>query len=338
MNIFFNILLLPLFLIYQIIVIIRNYLYDTKIFKSTKLPCKIISVGNISIGGTGKTPIVIEIAKFLQQQNRTVAILSRGYGRKTTGTQLVTDGKSDPINWESAGDEPAIIAASLSDIPVVVSENRVRGGEYLVNNFAPEIIILDDGFQHRKLYRDIDIVLVNSNMSKFKNRIFSFNNFRESWKSLKRANLIFLTKSDFIAPSKNLQDKLNAIDLPVYRTQIIPSAYFLYHNNNKPDVKKFHGKTALLFSGIGDPISFAKTIHNLNIKILSSIKFKDHKIYSTSDIEMISNKYKNTGAEIIITTEKDFQKIGNTSLPIYALPIAMKIEDEGYAQLLKLLN
>ncbi len=330
--------MLPLFLIYLLIVTVRNYLYDVKLFKSIKLPCKIISVGNISVGGTGKTPVVIAIAKFLQQQNKSVAILSRGYGRKTIGTQLVTDGKINSAKWEIVGDEPTLMAKYLSDIPIVVDENRIRGGKYLINKFHPEIIILDDGFQHRKLFRDIDIVLVNSNISKFNNRIFSFGNFRESWKSLKRAHLIFLTKGDFVAPSKNLQAKLNTLGLPLFKTNIIPASYFLDNKNNKLEAGYFNGKTAVLFSGIGDPESFTKTIQNLNIKILDSINFKDHKHYSKSDIERINNKYITTGADVIITTEKDFLKIGDTSLPIYAVPITMDVDEKVYTQLLKLLN
>ncbi len=330
--------MLPLFLIYLLIVTVRNYLYDIKIYKSTKLPCKIISVGNISVGGTGKTPVVIAIAKFLQQQNKSVAILSRGYGRKTSGTQLVTDGKITPAKWEIVGDEPTLMAKYLSDIPIVVDENRIRGGKYLINNFHPEIIILDDGFQHRKLYRDIDIVLVNSNISKFSNRIFSFRNFREPWRSLKRAHLIFLTKTNFSSPSKNLQAKLNTIGLPLFKANIIPTSYLLDNKNNKRDVGYFSGKTALLFSGIGDPVSFSKTIHNLNIKILDSINFKDHKNYSKSDLERISNKYIETGADVIITTEKDLLKTVESALPIYAIPITMHIDEKSYVQLLKLLN
>jgi tetraacyldisaccharide 4'-kinase len=338
MRIIFNILLLPLFLIYLLIVTVRNYLYDIKLFKSVKLPCKIISVGNIAVGGTGKTPVVIAIAKFLQQHNKSVAILSRGYGRKTPGTQLVADGKVNLTNWGRVGDEPALMAKYLSNIPIVVDENRIRGGKYLINKFHPKIIILDDGFQHRKLFRDIDIVLVNSNISKFNKQIFSFGNFRESWKSLKRAHLIFLTKSDFVEPSKNLQAKLNTLGLPLFKTNIIPASNFLDNKNNKLEAGYFNGKTALIFSGIGDPESFTKIIQNLNIKILDSINFKDHTHYSKANIEKINHKYIATGADVIITTEKDLLKIGDTTLPIYAVPITMNIDEKVYSQLLKLLN
>ena len=338
MSIIVNIILLPPFLIYLLIVTIRNYLYDIKIFKSIKLPCKIISIGNITVGGTGKTPMVIAIAKFLQQQNKTVAILSRGYGRKTTGPQLVSDGKTNPVNWETVGDEPMLMAKHLSDIPIVVDENRIRGGKYLINNFHPEIIILDDGFQHRKIFRDIDIVLVNSNISKIANRIFGFGTFREPWKSLKRAHLIFLTKSDFVVPSKKLQTKLKTIGLPVFKTNTLSSSFLLDYKNDKINIDYFICKKALVFSGIGDPESFAKTVQNLNVKILDSINFRDHKNYSKSDIERIRNKYIKTRANVILTTEKDFLKIGETDLPIYMIPMTMKIDEKGYLQILKLLN
>jgi len=335
---FINIILFPLFLIYQLIVGIRNCLYDRNIFKSAKLPCKIISVGNITVGGTGKTPTVIAIAKFLRQQNKTVAVLSRGYGRKSSGTRLVTVDKTNKANWKNFGDEPTLMAKHLSDIPVVVDEKRTRGAEFLISQFNPEIIILDDGFQHRKLFRDVDIVLVNSNISKFSKRIFGFGNFRESWQSLRRAHLIFLTKSDYVSPSLKLRKKLTTFNLPIFISNIAPASYLLDHNYNKIDGKHFNRKTAILFSGIGDPDSFNKTVQNFNIKIIDFIKFQDHRKYSKSDVDRIRNKFNKTGADILLTTEKDFLKINSVDLPIYALPISMNIEKEGYQHLLKLMN
>ncbi len=338
MNIILNIILFPLFMIYLLFVIIRNFLYDMKLFKSTKLPCKIISVGNITVGGTGKTPTVIAIAKFLQQQNRSVAVLSRGYGRESTGTQVVTDGKTNFGNWKTVGDEPTLMAKYLSDIPIVVDENRIRGGKYLIDKFNPEIIILDDGFQHRKIHRDVDIVLINSNISKFNNRIFGFRNFREPWKSLKRAHLLLLTKSAFVVPSNKLLAKLNTIDLPIFKTNINPSLYLLDNTNNKFNLDYFSGKKALLFSGVGDPESFQKIVLSLNIRILASINFRDHNSYSASDMKKIKAKFNLVGADVILTTEKDFLKIVEADLPIYSIPITMNIDEKGYGQILKHLN
>ena len=260
MNIILNIITFPIFVVYLLFVAVRNFLYDTGLLKITKLSCKIISVGNITVGGTGKTPTVITIARFLQKKNKSLAILSRGYGRESTGTQVVTDGKTASASWKNVGDEPTLMAKHLSNIPIVVDENRVRGGEYLINKFNPEIIILDDGFQHRQIHRDIDIVLVNSNMSKFKNRILGIMNFREPWIALKRAHIIYLTKSDSVTLSAKLLEKLNSTALPLFNTNIYPLSFLVDQETNKVDIKEFNGNTALLFSGIGDSKSFEKTV------------------------------------------------------------------------------
>jgi len=316
MKIILDIITFPLFIVYLLFVAIRNLLYDIKLLKITKLSCKIISVGNITVGGTGKTPTVIAIAKFLQKKNKSLAILSRGYGRASTGTQIVTNGKTEPASWKNVGDEPVLMAKHLTNIPIVVDENRIRGGKYLINKFNPEIIILDDGFQHRQLHKDVDIVLINSNMSKLKNRILGFTNFREPWKSLKRAHIIFLTKSDYIASSTKLLEKLQSTALPLFKTNINPLLFLLDQRTNKIDIKSFYGKTALLFSGIGDPKTFEKTVTNQNINVLDTINFRDHKNYATSDIQKIKSKLNKTNADIIITTEKDFLKIKEPNLPI----------------------
>jgi len=339
MRIFITIILIPLFWVYQIVIFFRNYLYDIQIFKSTKLPCKVISVGNITTGGTGKTPTVIAIANFLQLQNRKVAILSRGYGRKSRGTQLVTDGQTIPTNWESYGDEPILMAKSLSKIPIVVDENRVRGGQFLIDNYHSEIIILDDGFQHRKIFRDLDIVLVNSNISKFANRIFSFSNFRESWKSLKRAHIILITKSDVFILSPKLHARLCKMGLPLFKTNLNPTSYLLDNKKNQIILNDLKRKSVFVFSGIADHKSFEKLIKKLDFNILGSINFRDHKNYSKSDVNKIRNNYNKTNADIILTTEKDIIKIIKTDdLPIYSIPITMDIGKEGFDKILQLIN
>jgi tetraacyldisaccharide 4'-kinase len=338
MKILLNIITFPLFIVYLLFVAIRNFFYDIKLLKIIKLSCKVVSVGNITVGGTGKTPTVIAIAKFLQQQNRSLAILSRGYGRKSTGTQVVTDGKAAPASWKTVGDEPALMAKHLTNIPIVVDENRIRGGKYLINKFNPEIIILDDGFQHRQIHRDLDIVLVNSNLSRLKNRMLGFMSFREPWKSLKRAHIIFLTKSDSVASSAKLLEKLKSTALPLFITNINPSSFLIDQKTNKIDIKEFNGKTALLFSGIGDPKSFEKTVTNQNIDVLDTVNFRDHKNYTTSDIQKTRSTFIKTNADVIITTEKDILKIDEPDLPIYSIPISMEIDEKGFETIIKFLN
>ena len=143
--------LFPLAMLYWGIVFWRNIFYTLGFFISRKLPAKVISIGNITAGGTGKTPAVIYLVKLFLKNRMKVGVLSRGYGRKTAGTQLVTDGDGPAGGWRNFGDEPTLIAQELPDVPVVVDSNRHRGGMFLIKNFSPDIIIMDDAFQHLSL-------------------------------------------------------------------------------------------------------------------------------------------------------------------------------------------
>mgnify|MGYP000217417798 FL=1 len=162
--------LFPLAMLFWGILFWRNLFYTFGFFVSRKLPTKVISIGNITTGGTGKTPAVIYLANILIKRGKTVAVLSRGYGRKTAGTQLVTDGNTPVLDWRNFGDEPTLISKALSGVPVVVDEKRHRGGMFLVDRFNPDVIIMDDAFQHRKLGRDIDIVLLSPDELETKNQ------------------------------------------------------------------------------------------------------------------------------------------------------------------------
>ena len=158
---------LPIYIIYWTVIYIRNLFFDYGIFTVKKLPCKVISIGNLSLGGTGKTPMVIFLAKLLKEQGKKVAILSRGYRRQSKGTVLVTNGFSVPKDgYKRYGDEPFLISKVLTGVPVVVDKNRYRGGKFLIKKFQPQIILLDDGYQHRAIARDLDIVLINNREKK----------------------------------------------------------------------------------------------------------------------------------------------------------------------------
>ena len=154
-------ILFPLALFYWGMIYWRNLFYRFGFFITRKLPVPVISVGNITAGGTGKTPMVLALAHKLQKEGYRPAILSRGYGRNTKGAQIVSDGKTNFKSWEAVGDEPALMAKNSEGIPILVDENRFRGGMLLFEKFKPDLILLDDGFQHRSLFRDLDIVLIN---------------------------------------------------------------------------------------------------------------------------------------------------------------------------------
>ena len=239
-------LLFPLATIYRLIVFWRNVLYNHNFFISRKLPAKIISVGNITTGGTGKTPAVIFLTQHFLQKQKKVAILSRGYGRKTAGTQEVTNGKVIHGDWLNFGDEPYLMAKKLPGVPIVVDENRYRGGLYIVEKFRPDIIILDDAFQHRALERDVDIVLINAHDQESNHKMFPHGFLREPIKNLKRANFIFLSKTNLNKPSPYLVDLTKKIDIPTYYSNFNYSD-LISPKGEKPKQNKINGKKFISF-------------------------------------------------------------------------------------------
>ena len=156
----------PLSLFYQITLFIRSFFYKINFLETRSLPCKVISVGNITAGGSGKTPTVEYLSRLLQSKGKKIGIISRGYRRNSKKTLIVTDGKTKPKKWESFGDEPYLLAQKLDNVPIIVGQSRYEAGIKMIETFNPEIIIMDDGFQHISLSRDLDIVLVNSKDTK----------------------------------------------------------------------------------------------------------------------------------------------------------------------------
>ena len=183
------------------------------------------------------------------------AIISRGYKRNTTGTVLVSDGIEVLSKWEDVGDEPYMMAKKLKNIPIVVDENRCRGGQLLIQEFNPDIILMDDGFQHRRLHRDLDIVLLNGKDDYAKHHLLPYGTFREPWSSLLRADIIFTTKQK---PTVHLSKKIKYTSLPLICTK---NTYSVNSQSKvqQNDILKFKNKKMFLYCGIADPISFKKS-------------------------------------------------------------------------------
>ena len=323
------ILLYPLYLLYLGIMFIRNMLFDFELFPSIKLDCAVISIGNLSFGGTGKTPFTLALAEELKSKY-SVAILSRGYKRGSRGTLLVTDGKKNPTDWKACGDEPFLMSQKLTDVPIVVDEDRYRGGQYLVDNFNPEIILLDDGFQHRKLQREVDIVLFDAS------RQSRLNFWREPLSSAKRASVFVLTKSDDAAVLANWKICLSKFDKPIVAVKTRVDDKLIGLNDNKLNIEQLNGKSVVTFSGIANPESFNDTIIQLGCNVVQTISFKDHHHYTANDLEEILKQYNDLKPEYILTTEKDIIKLPQSDLPIYALSIRMDLSKELVDNILKL--
>ncbi|MFH2004154.1 MAG: tetraacyldisaccharide 4'-kinase, partial [Bacteroidota bacterium] len=194
MNTNWKIFLLPLSFLYSIIIFIRNLFYDIRVFGVNRVNVPVISIGNLTAGGTGKTPVIEYLVNYFKRKNIKVAVISRGYKRNTKGTLVVSDGSSIIAKPEQAGDEPYQIAVRFQEAVVIVDENRFRGAKLAVEKYKPEVILLDDSFQHRRIHRDLDIVLIDVTKPPHKEYMLPAGLRREPLSSLKRTNVLLFTR------------------------------------------------------------------------------------------------------------------------------------------------
>jgi len=301
-------------LIYRIATAKRNFLYKIGLFRSIKLPCKVISVGNITVGGTGKTPMVEYLAKEFVKQNKKVVILSRGYGR--------IDGVKD--------DE----ASSFSDKSIIrlTGSNRAKLGAIACKEHSPDVIILDDGFQHLRIKRDIDIVMIDC-LSPFGNyQLLPAGILREDLKALKRASVLVLAHSDLVQDTElsEINNSLSRFGKPIIKS--IHKPIILVGATEKEqelNAEAIKGKKVWAFCGIGNPDSFLLTLNKLGISLRGFTLFPDHYMYVESDINELIRQSCEANAEYIVTTMKDMAKvksqINNPQIPIYALRIELEV-------------
>lgn len=330
--------LYPVSLLYAFIVRLRNVFFDIRLFRSKRLPVPVISVGNITMGGTGKTPAVAYIARLLEDNGYRVGILSRGYKRNSRGYVVVSDGETVLVDAGRGGDEPVMLAQNLPGAVVAVDEQRYRGGMLLVKNFHPDVIILDDGFQHRWIHRDLDVLLVNASKREQMRGTPPVGRLRESLSALKRADIIIVTKftddEDFLKMESLVQNYTAA---PVLSSSIEASSCIDVLYNALLPVETIRGKKAFLFSGIAETDDFRKTAETLGVELCGVRWFGDHHRFSRGDVHGLLEKGEKSGAELFLTTEKDAVRLSvlkeliiqNT--PLYALRILFKVneKDEG---------
>jgi tetraacyldisaccharide 4'-kinase len=288
----------------------RNLLYNIGIFKSHKISKPVISIGNISTGGTGKSPFTIFLTNYFIENNLKPAIISRGYKRESNNIETVFDGSVITSTLEKCGDEPLMMANSLSllnkEFFIVTGSDRVKTSDFVINKFNPDVIILDDAYQHRKIKRDLDIVLIDAedmNKNNFSNSIvLPAGNLRENFGNLAGADIII--QNNKFNNFKTL-DKLKKFGKDVFILSYRVKGFFDLYN------KEFDitGKNICAFAGIAKPDSFFTEFKKYNCHLVDLISFKDHHSYSLEDIsKMTLNTSKET---FFITTEKDFVKIHN---------------------------
>jgi tetraacyldisaccharide 4'-kinase len=300
-------LLLPFSLLLWLGVTIRNWLFDIGILKTTKVGVSVISIGNISAGGAGKTPIVEMFIEKLSG-GRQIAVVSRGYGRKSKGTVVVNDGKGNLASVEISGDEPTQLAIKFPNLIVIVDEKRVRGAQKAIE-LGAEIILLDDGFQNRYLHRDLNLVVMTAEEIIKDDWLLPAGNGRELMSSLKRADVLVITRckdiQDFEQTKRTIRSKLKAI----VGMQIKLKSLKLTSSNEMIAIGSLAGKKVLAFSGIGNPKSFENILTQADLIVAKHIVFADHHWYKESDINYIAQMKKQLKADFIMTTEKDAARL-----------------------------
>lgn len=298
---------MPLSWVYGFVVWIRNCCFDFRIFRIHQVGVPVISVGNITTGGTGKTPFVEYLVRYFIHRNKKVAVLSRGYKRITKGMIIVSDGRSAQRNVEMSGDEAYQVARKFPQSIVIVDEDRARAAVYAIEKFGVDVIILDDGFQHRSLHRDVDIVMIDGGQSLRKMNMLPAGMRREPLRSLDRATAIvfsgFSNYENFIGEIKR------KFSIPCMKVKFNPTGAHKFIDDGLIPLASLNGKNCIAFCGIGNPNSFITTLKELNLQILDCKVYPDHHKFSIEELTEIKNKFDEVKVDFIITTEKDAVRI-----------------------------
>ncbi len=311
-----------------------------------RLPCRVISIGNITVGGTGKTPATIAVSEEAQKRGLRPVILTRGYKGKAKGPCFVTMGKGPLLSVEDAGDEPGLMAERLQGVPIVKGSDRFEAGMFAIRElhisdaeFATCVFILDDGFQHRGLYRDKDIVLIDSGDPFGNGMLLPFGRLREPAKSLSRADIIVLTKAGGSTDRGErkvidiLRAKINSYrkKAKVFISDHAVSSCALPSGLENP-ADWLSGKKVFVFCALGSPDSFLQTLSESGADIRGLRTYKDHYQYTQEDVSRIKTESKERGAEWIVTTEKDIIKARNLDLPdnISVVKVVFAVDSDFY--------
>lgn len=334
--------------LFERIVRLRFLLYRTRILRDTPLGCKVVVLGNLTVGGTGKTPVVEKMARVMASHGRKVAILSRGYKSKKEpllrrilrwlnlasrpAPRIVSDGKNVLLGAEIAGDEPYMLARNLVScgVCVVVDRDRVYAGEYAIRHFGVDVIILDDGMQYLPLRGSINLLLVDKTNPFGNGNLLPRGILREPVEHLKRGSYIFLTKSDG-NPNPALVERIRKYnpDAEIIECTHQPKRLCAVFGD-MPDIElgEMRGRRVATFSGIATPDKFEEFVRRYGARIAYNRRFSDHHRFSEKDLDEVFEGARLAGAEFIVTTEKDMVRLSRDlkpPIPIYYLRLEIEI-------------
>jgi tetraacyldisaccharide 4'-kinase len=328
-----SVLLAPPGLLYGGLVRLRNRLYDRGLLRARRLPCQVVAVGNLTVGGTGKTPLTSFAAAALADAGYRVGIVSRGYRRAGGGAPLVvSDGRQILADPAHAGDEPFLLARDNPSAAVAVGADRVAAARLLLATAPREILLLDDAFQHRRIIRDLDLLLVPGREPFGNGRILPFGPLREPLSGVARADAIIVTRGDgqCPAPLRAILERHNP-QAPVFHAAFRPSR-FVPARGEPVDLHALKGFAAFAFSGIARPERFEADLAATGVRVAGARRYPDHHAYRGDELAAIAAAARDAGAEVLVTTEKDMVRIAampEAAPPLFALSLAVSFDGDG---------
>ena len=324
--------LFPLFfasLVYGAAMRLRQWCYRVGIFRVKRLDAAVVCVGNITTGGTGKTPAVIHIARRLKEMGITTAVISRGYGYRIPGSHLVVSDANGPCReMGQAPDEALMTALKLPGIPVVVSPDRYRAGSVAVERFGAEVVVMDDGFQHLGLLRDLDVLVVDADNPVGNGLVLPAGPLREPVSGAQRAHAVWLSGSKEARLTGALETALE--DKPVIRARMAPGRFVTQTGEDIP-VERLSGTPVCAFAGIARPGRFFETLDGLGVVTADRASFGDHHRYTGDDVDRLNRRTRQSGASMMVTTEKDLARLPSDTrflLPVAALVMDLEVSGD----------
>ena len=328
-------LLRPLSAIYSAVMRARSTAYRRGWFSVSRLPVPVISVGNLTTGGTGKTPLVDWVCRRVAREGpsaKRVCVLTRGYARPNQKSQLVvSDGNTILADQYLAGDEPYLLAKNLLGIAAVIcNPDRIAGGQWAIENLASEVFVLDDGFQHQRLHRDLDIVTIDATNPWGGGSLLPYGRLREPATGLSRAGCVVITRSDQVEEVDSLKTSIQQLapGVPVFTSRMVTTGIRTLDDQPAP----FDREVPLAaFCGVGNPGSFFDHLRRGGLAPVFSRSFPDHHNYTTNELVEIENSAAAHGAKILLTTAKDAVKLSpeRFSLPCFVLDVQISIDDDA---------
>ena len=331
-------LLWPLELLYRGALRVRAAAYDRGWLRRHRLPAKVISVGNLTVGGTGKTPMVITLAGWLRQRGLRVAVLTRGYGRREHASLVINgQGEVEKYRPELMGDEPILLARRLPEVTIGIGADRLALARRILEMEAPrppDVFLLDDGFQHRRLQRDLDVVLLDSTDPFGGGAVLPAGPLREPREALARADVIVLTRVEDDGGRAGLAEEVRRLNprAPVFRATTKFLGAFDAATHRAANLYALKQQPVLAFCGVGNPAAFVADLGRWDFNVVGAVTFSDHHRYGVDDFKRIVPQADRVGARVLLTTEKDMVNltVGPPSLPpTFYCRIELALEDEA---------